>query len=79
MIALLLLADASLAVLGRVQQQLHLISLTMPLKLAATMLILSATVVLAAGIFRIADDIVGTAGRRHSADGALIGGRTNGR
>jgi len=49
LIALLLLADASLAVLGRVQQQLHLISLTMPLKLAATMLVLSATVVLQPG------------------------------
>ena len=39
LIALLLLADASLAVLGRVQPQLHLIGLTMPVKLAATMLI----------------------------------------
>jgi flagellar biosynthetic protein FliR len=51
LIALLLLADASLAILGRVQQQLHLISLTMPLKLVATMLVLSATVVLQPGIF----------------------------
>ena len=51
LIALLLLADASLAVLGRVQQQLHLISLTMPLKLAATMLVLSATIVLQPGFF----------------------------
>jgi flagellar biosynthetic protein FliR len=51
LIALLLLADASLAILGRVQQQLHLISLTMPLKLAATMLILSATNVLQPGFF----------------------------
>ena len=51
LIALLLLADASLAILGRVQQQLHLISLTMPLKLAATMLILSATIVLQPGFF----------------------------
>jgi flagellar biosynthetic protein FliR len=51
LIALLLLADASLAILGRVQQQLHLISLTMPLKLGATMLILSATVVLQPGFF----------------------------
>lgn len=42
-IALLLLADGSLAVLGRMQQQLHLVSLTMPVKLAATMLLLSAT------------------------------------
>src|SRR5580658_275861 len=51
LIALLLLADASLAILGRVQQQLHLISLTMPLKLVATMLILSATVSLQPGVF----------------------------
>ena len=49
LIALLLLADASLAVLGRVQQQLHLISLTIPLKLGATMLVLSATIVLQPG------------------------------
>lgn len=46
LIALLLLADVSLAILGRVQQQLHLISLTIPLKLVATMLILAATAVL---------------------------------
>jgi len=51
LIALLLLADASLAILGRVQAQLHLISLTMPLKLAATMLILSATIGLQPGFF----------------------------
>lgn len=49
LIALLLLADASLAILGRVQQQLHLISLTIPLKLVATMLILAATAVLQPG------------------------------
>ncbi len=46
LLALLLLADAALAILGRVQAQLHLISLTMPVKLAATMLILSATLAL---------------------------------
>jgi len=51
LIALLLLADASLAILGRMQQQLHLISLTMPLKLAATMLILAATMALQPGFF----------------------------
>jgi flagellar biosynthetic protein FliR len=50
-IALLLLADASLAVLGRVQAQLHLVSLTMPVKLGGTMLILSATIVLQPGFF----------------------------
>ena len=42
-VALLLLADVSLAVLGRMQQQLHLVSLTMPLKLVAAMLVLSFT------------------------------------
>jgi flagellar biosynthetic protein FliR len=51
LIALLLLADASLAILGRVQAQLHLISLTMPLKLVATMLILAATIGLQPGFF----------------------------
>jgi flagellar biosynthetic protein FliR len=51
LIALLLLADASLAILGRVQAQLHLISLTMPLKLAAAMLTLSATIALQPGFF----------------------------
>jgi flagellar biosynthesis protein FliR len=50
-VALLLLADASLAVLGRVQTQLHLVSLTMPLKLAATMLLMSATLILHPGFF----------------------------
>jgi flagellar biosynthetic protein FliR len=50
-IALLLLADASLAVLGRVQAQLHLISLTMPVKLLSTMLLLSATIGLQATFF----------------------------
>lgn len=69
LIALLLLADASLAILGRVQQQLHLISLTMPLKLGASMLILSATIVLHPGFFeslmtswtRLIDGILRTA------------------
>ncbi len=51
LIALLLLADFSLAILGRVQQQLHLISLTMPLKLVATMLVLAATLALQPGFF----------------------------
>lgn len=50
-IALLLLADASLAILGRIQAQLHLISLTMPLKLVATMLILASTMALQPGFF----------------------------
>jgi flagellar biosynthesis protein FliR len=50
-IALLLLADASLAVLGRMQPHIHLVSLTMPVKLAGTMLIMSATVVLQPGLF----------------------------
>jgi len=50
-IALLLLADASLAVVGRVQPQLHLISLTMPIKLAITMILMSATVALQPSFF----------------------------
>jgi flagellar biosynthesis protein FliR len=50
-IALLLLADVSLAVLGRMQQQLHLVSLTMPVKLAATMLLLAATMAFQPGFF----------------------------
>jgi flagellar biosynthetic protein FliR len=44
-VALLLLADAALAVLGRVQVQIHLVSLTTPVKLAVAMLMLSATLV----------------------------------
>jgi flagellar biosynthetic protein FliR len=50
-VALLLLADISLAVLGRIQTQLHLVSLTMPVKLAATMLLLSATLAFQPGFF----------------------------
>jgi flagellar biosynthetic protein FliR len=50
-VALLLLADVSLAVLGRMQQQLHLVSLTMPVKLGATMLLLSATLAYQPGFF----------------------------
>ncbi len=53
-VALLLLADVSLAVLGRMQQQLHLVSLTMPIKLAATMLLLSVTLAFQPGIFESA-------------------------
>jgi flagellar biosynthetic protein FliR len=50
-VALLLLADVSLAVLGRIQQQLHLVSLTMPVKLASTMLLLSLTIAFQPGFF----------------------------
>lgn len=42
-VALLLLADGALAVLGRVQTQIHLVSLTMPVKLCAAMLLVAAT------------------------------------
>jgi len=42
-LALLLLADFSLAVLGRLQAQLQLVTLTMPVKLLATLLVLVAT------------------------------------
>ena len=44
-VALLLLADGALAVLGRVQSQIHLISLTMPVKLCAAMLLSALTLV----------------------------------
>jgi flagellar biosynthetic protein FliR len=44
LVALLLLADTALAVLGRVQSHIQLVSLTMPIKLAASMLLLSATI-----------------------------------
>jgi len=40
-VTLLLLADVSMAALGRLQPQLHLIGMTMPVKLAGTMLILA--------------------------------------
>lgn len=53
-VALLLLADVSLAVLGRLQAQLHLVSLTMPVKLAATMLLLSVTLAFQPGFFESA-------------------------
>ena len=43
-LALLLLADFSLAVLGRLQAQLQLVTLTMPVKLLATLLVLAATI-----------------------------------
>jgi flagellar biosynthetic protein FliR len=48
-VALLLLTDFSLAVLGRLQSQLQLVTLTMPVKLAATLLLLSATMALHPG------------------------------
>ncbi|HVW85392.1 MAG TPA: flagellar biosynthetic protein FliR [Bryobacteraceae bacterium] len=44
-IALLLLADAALAVLGRIQTQIHLVSLTLPVKLGGAMLVISATLI----------------------------------
>jgi flagellar biosynthetic protein FliR len=50
-VALLLLGDAALAVLSRTQSQLHVVSLTMPVKLAATMLVMSATMALQPGLF----------------------------
>lgn len=42
-VALLMLTDAALAVLGRVQAQIQLVTLTIPAKLAASMLLLAAT------------------------------------
>ncbi len=50
-IGLVLLADFSLAVLGRVQAQLHLMALTMPVKLAATMILAALTIGLEPRIF----------------------------
>lgn len=44
-IALLLLTDVALSVLGRVQAQIQLVTLTMPAKLAASMLLMGATLV----------------------------------
>jgi len=43
LIALLLLVDISLAVFGRVQAHLHLVSLAMPVKLGVSMLLMAAT------------------------------------
>ena len=51
-VALLLLADGSLAVLGRIQTQIHLVSLTMPIKLAASMLLVASTLVFQPRIFQ---------------------------
>jgi flagellar biosynthetic protein FliR len=50
-IALLLLADGSLAVLGRIQTQIHLVSLTMPLKLGAAMLLVASTLMFQPRVF----------------------------
>jgi flagellar biosynthetic protein FliR len=50
-IALLLLADGSLAVLGRIQSQIHLVSLTMPIKLGASMLLVASTLVFQPRVF----------------------------
>ncbi len=50
-IALLLLGDASLAVLSRTQPQLHIVHLTMPLKLAVTMMVLPVTIGIDPGLF----------------------------
>ncbi len=68
-IAFILLADISLAVLGRVQSQLQLMTLTMPVKLGATMLLLGLTISLQPGIFdsRMAD-------WAHFVDGLLRSG-----
>lgn len=51
-VALLMLADAALAVLGRVQTQIQLVSLTIPVKLAASMLLMAATLPMQPGFFR---------------------------
>jgi flagellar biosynthesis protein FliR len=50
-VALLMLTDAALAVLGRVQTQIQLVSLTIPVKLAVSMLLLSATLAFQPRVF----------------------------
>jgi flagellar biosynthesis protein FliR len=67
-IGLVLLADFSLSVLGRVQQQLHLMTLTMPVKLAATMLLAALTIGLQPHIFesRMTDWVDFVEGLLHS-------------
>jgi flagellar biosynthetic protein FliR len=50
-VALLMLTDAALAVMGRVQTQIQLVSLTIPVKLAASMLLVSATLVFQPKVF----------------------------
>jgi flagellar biosynthetic protein FliR len=50
-VALLMLTDAALAVLGRVQTQIQLVSLTIPVKLAVSMLLLSATLIFQPRVF----------------------------
>lgn len=50
-IGLILLADFSLSVLGRIQTHLHLMSLTIPVKLAAALVVLWLTTGLQTGIF----------------------------
>lgn len=53
-VALLLLADASLAILGRVQAQIHLISLTMPVKLGVSLALMASTLALQPRFFNAA-------------------------
>jgi flagellar biosynthetic protein FliR len=50
-VALLLLTDVALSVLGRVQAQIQLVSLTLPAKLAASMLLVAATLVFQPKVF----------------------------
>ncbi|MES1257892.1 MAG: flagellar biosynthetic protein FliR [Acidobacteriota bacterium] len=50
-VTLLLLTDAALAVLGRVQTQIQLVTLTLPAKLAASMLLLAATLAFQPKVF----------------------------
>jgi flagellar biosynthetic protein FliR len=50
-VALLLLLDISLAVLGRMQQQLHLLSLAFPMKMLAALALLSALAPVFARLF----------------------------
>jgi flagellar biosynthetic protein FliR len=54
LVALLLLADAALAVLGRAQMQIHLVSLTTPVKLGVAILTIAATLAFQPSFFETA-------------------------
>lgn len=63
-IALLLLIDCTLALLGRMHQQLQLITLAFPLKMAASFLILAAVAAVFAPVWRaFAEQTIATAAR----------------
>ncbi len=71
-VALLMLTDVALAVLGRVQSQIQLVTLTLPVKLAASMLLVAATLVFQPGVFGGDDDAGASPGGRNLPHGALM-------